>query len=134
MYKPKYFQPFEFVSRSVFNKRGEKSLQLLDDRILMTADFLRERYGPITINNWYWGGDRVDSGLRTSTSNIGSDLSQHRFGRALDMLFQNVSVEEVREDILKNPEKYPYVTATELGTSWLHIDCRNTTPILTFYP
>lgn len=134
MYTPKHFAPHEFVPPKIFHKRGDKSLQLMDDRILITADALRDRYGRIVINNWYWGGDRQWSGLRTSDSPYGSELSQHRFGRALDMIMPDADVDEVSQDIMNDPELFPYITSMELGTSWLHIDCRNCNRILTFYP
>ena len=133
MYTPKHFAVHELVPQDVYNKWGDKSLMFLDDRILMNADTLRDRYGRITINNWYWGGDRQWSGLRTEGCSYGSQYSQHRFGRALDHVFIEVTAEEVRQDVLKNPDLFPFITSMELNTSWAHFDCRNCKRIKTFY-
>lgn len=76
----------------------------MDERLLITLDRLRERYGSMTVNNWYWGKDREWSGLRTRGSPYFSDFSQHTFGRAADCLFRNHTAEQVGQDILANPD------------------------------
>ncbi len=141
MYTPKHFATRELVPPQVYNVRGEKSLQLLDDRALITIDQLREDYGPAVINNWSfwkpnkWYGDiRKWSGLRIKGCPYGSQFSQHRYGRAFDMLFKNATAEDVRSGILANPENYPYITSLELGVSWLHFDTRNCDRIMTYTP
>jgi len=128
MYIPKHFKPQEFVPPSVYNDRGDKSLQLIDDRILRIADYLRERYGSTTINNWCWGGNRQWSGLRTPDSPYYSMYSQHTMGRAVDCIFKGISAEEVREDIKKSDILTDLTlnsVTLEDGVSWLHIDVRN---------
>jgi hypothetical protein len=72
--------------------------------------------------------------LRTPESPYYSPYSQHTFGRAFDCIFDGVTAEEVRRDILNNPSDYAFVsiTAIELGTSWLHFDTRNVQRIYTF--
>ena len=134
MYKCRHFKIHELVPPQVYQDRGEKAWELIDDRILRTIDELRERYGSITINNYMFGGDREWSGLRTQNSPWFSPYSQHTFGRAVDCLFKDADVDKVRQDILDLPhsEVSCYVTAVELDTSWLHIDCRNTDRIKTF--
>lgn len=136
MYKCKYFNIKELVSPGTYNARGEKAWQLLDDRLLWTLDELRKKYGPMTINDWSWGGQREWSGLRTPDSPYYSQYSQHSYGRASDIIFKNISAEEVRQHILANSEDptYKYINAMELGVSWCHLDIRNCDRILAFYP
>lgn len=136
MYKCDHFAIHEFVPPHIFKLRGEKAWQLMDENILRTADRLRRRYGKMKINDYYWGGEREWSGLRTSDSPYYSKTSQHTFGRAIDVIFTLVTAEEVRQDILTNPELYDYrlIMSMELGTSWLHIDTRNCERIFTYYP
>lgn len=135
-YRCKHFKIHELVDPGVFRKKGNKGFSLLDDRILITIDRLRERFGSMTINNYKWGGDRKWSGLRHPISPWYSMYSQHTYGRAVDILFNDTTVDEVREWILDNPDEpeCEYINAVELGTSWLHIDVRNTDRIKTFYP
>jgi len=136
MYKCKHFIIQELVSEGTFNKRGEKAWMLLDNRVLMTLDLLRERYGQMTVNNWKWGGDRSWSGLRTSDSPWFSTYSQHSFGRAADCLFKETTAEQVRQDILASPDDptFQFINSIELGVSWLHFDVRNCDRILAFKP
>ncbi len=134
MFIPKYFSIEELAPEHVFRDRGQKAWELLDHRLLWSLDQLRKLYGPITINNWHRGGSREWSGLRTELSPYGSQYSQHRFGRAADCLFHEVSVEGVRNNILRYPHDYPEINSVELGTSWLHFDVRNCTRMKTYTP
>lgn len=132
--KARYFSVQELVPPDVYQDRGEKAWELIDERLIIVLDQLREKFGPTTVNNWGVGGDRKWSGLRTEDSPYGSRYSQHRFGRAADCLFSKVSAAQVREYILANPEEFPLINSVELDTSWLHFDVRNTTRIKTYRP
>lgn len=101
---------------------------LIDDRILWTIDKMRERFGKITVNNWLWGGAFSYSGWRPMTYSKGAKMSQHRWGRAVDMKFENVTPDEVREDIKMVGRRgvYQYITRCEAETpTWVHVDCCN---------
>ena len=134
MYTPEFFVVQELVPEHVYAARGDKALELLDERLLITLDELRRAFGSITVNNWSFGGDRQWSGLRTGLSPVGSIYSQHRFGRAADCLFKEVDVETVRVSILDNPDAFPLIASVELETSWLHFDVRNCERIKTYKP
>ncbi|MEJ2648767.1 MAG: hypothetical protein P8016_10210 [Sedimentisphaerales bacterium] len=103
MNKCKHLAIYELVPPTVFNEKHEKAWELFDERLLITRDKLREKYGKITVNNYYLGRDREWSGLRTTDSPYYSPFSQHTFGRAADCLFSNKSTEDVRQEILANP-------------------------------
>lgn len=138
-YKTKHFRIEELVSPEVFADRGEKAFELLDVRLLITLDQLRERYGPMTINNWIWKPEsdprcRTESGLRTPGMKHFSPYSQHTFGRAADCLFAHKTADQVRSEILSNPDLFPYIMSVELGVSWLHFDVRNCDRIKTYTP
>lgn len=132
IYIPKHFIIQEYVPPHIFKKFGVTAWEFLDPRLLMTDDALRDRYGPMTINNWHMGGARHWSGLRTPLSPEYSETSQHSFGGASDNLFKNIEAEEVRQDVLKDPSKFPYISAIELGVAWFHKDVRNCNRIKTF--
>ena len=132
MYRPQHFIIQELVPREVYKDRGTKAWELLDDRLLITLDQLRDEYGSMTINNWHWGGNREWSGLRTPESPYYKPYSQHTFGRAADCKFKNVSAEKVRQDILHDIEMFPCISSIELNTSWLHFDVRNCDKIKTY--
>jgi len=132
MYLPTFFKLEEWVDPETFDTYGPRAWEFLDERILMTYDQLRTKYGAILINNWHLSGEREWSGLRTEKSPYYSPSSQHSFGRAGDGLFLDTDIEVVRKDILKKPEEFPLITGIEMEVEWLHIDCRNTLPIKQF--
>jgi hypothetical protein len=112
MYLPKYFSLNE-----CFPPDFPKSWKYFDERILISADKLRETFGAL----WCNGNGLTQCGFRTN----GSVTSQHRFGRALDLHSNKYSSEEMRKYIIRNREMFPYIKFLELSVSWLHIDCRN---------
>lgn len=134
MHKPKYFIIQELVPPQVYEDRGEAAWELLDERLIITLDQLRDVYGPIIVNNWHTGGDREWSGLRTEESPFGTRYSQHRFGRAADCLFMWADANSVRDDILRDPSNFIFINSIELDTSWLHFDVRNCDRIKTYTP
>ena len=124
MYIPKHFKPEELVPEAVFRDRGDLSLELIDERVLLTLDQLRDAFGTCTINDWCWGGGYSESGLRTPECEVYSPTSQHTFGRAMDCKF-NKEAEEVRKRVIAHKEIFPYISFIEDEVTWFHFDVRN---------
>jgi len=122
----------EFVPKGIWEKYGEKSIWFIDYRIVTIAQFFRERYGkPITINDWHKDGNRTQSGLRYWNTAIGASMSQHKFGRAIDMkwLQEKMFMNIIRQDIKDWQNEFLEcgLTTIEEGTdSWIHADTRYT--------
>ena len=126
--KAKHFKIHELIPPKAYSRFGNtKGWTLLDPALVRLLDAMRERYGAATVNNYQYGGDRQWSGLRTPDSPWYSTYSQHSFGRAADVLFNGMTSEEVRQDIIAKPEAFlaiaPSITLEE-GVSWCHIDVR----------
>jgi len=134
--KSKSFKIHEFVPKHIYEKFGEKAWRFIDAGLIHTFDTIKKRFpkGSITINNYFWGGKREWSGLRTPVSPYYSETSIHTFGGAGDAVFSAYDTEEIRQDIINNPELYPYVKGIEMGISWLHVDTRNEDELQLFYP
>jgi len=100
---------------------------MFDYRLLITAHRLRKRYGVVYLNNWYWGGDKQYRGWRPLDTGIGAHLSQHKFGRALDMVFKDATADEIRNNILNSPysDDHKFICGVEMDVGWLHIDSGN---------
>ena len=133
MYKCKHFRLEELLPRKFYEEHkhyGDRLWLIFDGRGLMTIDEMRDRYGKCYINNWLFGGTLQYCGYRPPECSVGAVLSQHRFGRGFDLHFANVTAEEVRREILDG--KWPLVKGVELGVSWVHIDFRNATKLVTF--
>lgn len=136
MYQCMHFKIQELVPPAIYESRGEKAWELLDEQLLISLDRLRDRYGPITVNNWHAGKDREWSGLRTPDSPYYSATSQHTFGRAADCIFHRTDAESVRRNMLADPDDpaFELINSIELGVSWFHFDVRNCARVKAFHP
>jgi len=66
-------------------------------------------------------------------------MSQHRFGRAIDLKVKGMKADEVREDIIQNFDIYKKVGLTTIedgafAPTWCHIDIRDTEGLLIVKP
>ena len=126
MQKCEHFRIYELVDPGTYSRFGQKCWEFFDFNALVTLDLLREQFGQATVNNWKWGGNYQWSGLRTLNCTIGADLSQHRFGRAFDVKFKNVSANEVRQHIRGDQEYWSeHISRIENKVSWFHFDIAN---------
>lgn len=130
-YRCKYFSIEELVSPAMHKEVHEEDLwNMFDPDVLKAADWLRERYGPAIINDWKWGGEFSQSGLRTPNSKYYSPTSQHSKGCALDIKFRNWTAEDIRTDLaayeLEGGKIPDGIRRIERGVTWLHIDCKET--------
>jgi len=125
--KPRWFRLEELVPRSIFEARGDAAWELLDARALATLDELRDRFGPIVVNDWHAGGRFDESGLRGPYSRTGASFSQHRFGRAFDCKFKDVTPSDVHAYVRAHAAEFPHLTTLEqleATPSWVHFDVR----------
>lgn len=117
----------EFVSKEIYAQWGDKSIWFLDKRLFLLSQFFRDRFGVTTINN-----DQYNySGFREPECKVGAKLSQHRFGRAMDLKFKNATAQEVYKDVIENYDLYKKFGLTTVENidktpTWLHCDLRNT--------
>lgn len=122
----------EFVPKELFQQFGVKSIWFIDRPIINVAELIRTRFGkPVTINNWHTGGNLNNRGFRMPDSSTGGKLSQHKFGRAIDVSVTGIQVHELFKDIKDNYDIYNKVGLTtvediQFTPTWLHCDCRIT--------
>ena len=126
----KNFELQELVDPVTFTLLGERSIWLIDIRIISLAQFFRDYFGTrVTINNWHTEGPYKESGTRSFLSKTGAVFSQHKYGRAIDMKFTALDPEAVRREVRDN---WPLFRAAGLTTiekdtpTWVHADCRHT--------
>lgn len=121
----------ELVNPVAYEFMGEKSIQLIDNRLITLIQFMRDYFAaPIIINDWHKGGNDIDSGFRMPESKTGRSLSQHKFGRALDINIRGFNdYDALRKIIMDNWPLFKEhgLTTLESNTpTWLHLDIRNT--------
>jgi hypothetical protein len=131
MYIPDHFDIKELTPPEMgtfIQKHGEAFAWavLFDDRLLMTLDMLRSQFGSLVANNWASGKNCKYRGFRPPGCGVGAKYSQHRYGRAADLIPLDTAVWEIRKEILKHPDspRYQYIGAVEMNVHWLHIDVR----------
>lgn len=132
--KCKHFNIKELVSRPVYEKYGDRAWIFIDDDIKDFLDTVREHFNrPITVNNWGFGGDLQQRGLRANTDSLVKDktlknqiyLSAHNLGRAIDFNVKGLTPKQVYNDILKNENKFKMIKRIEHIDStptWVHVD------------
>ena len=144
MYKPEHFGIKELVPKDFYDKyksRGDNFLfqVVFDERLLRLIDIVRKEFGSMTICDWSLGGASNYRGFRPPDSTVGAALSQHRFGRAVDMIPKDISPGHMRKKIIEdqNSDKWKVVGGLEMDITWFHIDVRARTDdskINLFYP
>ena len=123
----------EFVPPEIYNVRGARSLALMDIRIILACQHIRDISGRrVTVNNWWNGGALDERGLRISNTPTGARWSQHKYGRAVDLSVDGMRPREVH-DLIRKHEIYfierQWITTLEnpaFTPTWTHIDCRHT--------
>lgn len=125
-YIPRHFIAQELVTPHAHSRLGDGALLLMDDRIIMALDAVRDLFErPIIVNTWHVTGGFTQRGWRDDAE-VGGRFSQHRFGRAVDFDVEGYTAEDVRQAILdtwRYSEALQGITRMEAGTSWVHIDC-----------
>lgn len=94
-YEAIHFKLYELVDPNVYAAYGNMAWKFLDKNCLMAIDTLRALFGPLTVNDWKWGGKFQWSGLRTSASGY-SELSAHYRGCAFDVKSKSFTGEQMR--------------------------------------
>ena len=121
----------EFVSRRVWETWRSNSIWFLNPNMILFCQWLKDQTDSIvTVNDWCFGGSYEFSGLRPFDCKIGANMSQHRFGNAIDIKVKDWDAEYVR-NLIREHSKY---LNKEFGLStmekdtptWVHVDFRFT--------
>lgn len=128
---PENFILEELVCKHVFDKWGYNSWSFFDDRALRTIDIIRRRLNKrMIINNWKWGGEFTQRGLRCNQCQLVKDkttagivyCTPHVRGIAFDFDVEGMVAEEVRQWLIMHKEILPVPIRLEAGVNWVHLD------------
>lgn len=125
------FKAHELVPPSVYKEHGERALRFIDTRIIDILTFLRDYYkSPITVNNYMYGGQLKNRGLRLEGLPFFRKYSCHSFGRAVDFNVKGVPTEQVYQDIFNMADDLKTLKLTGVediadATTWTHITVSN---------
>ena len=123
------FEVYELVDKETYQRLGEKSWWMLNEKAVKGLFELRKAIGkPITVNNWFWGGSLENRGYRSIYSTVGGKFSQHRIGNAFDINVKGMTPLQVYDFILENYTKFGITTIEhkDYTPTWSHIDFRPT--------
>ncbi len=126
----------QVVPPSFWERWGVKALDKMDQRILDFIEEFRKDCGvPLTCNDWSWGGDYSQRGVRDvnqygSYEKMEESRSDHLMGRAVDLVSSKLSAHELRLLFIKKEAYYfkKYgINFIEVGTlsrgremTWFH--------------
>jgi uncharacterized protein YcbK (DUF882 family) len=118
----------ELVPKKIFLQKGKDCLLLIDPRLPIVLERIRELCGnrTMTINNWLWNGKYQHRGCRPADCTVGAKYSMHKYGKAADFDIKGMTAEQVRRIIVANEQELMALglTRMEAGTSWVHIDLK----------
>lgn len=144
-YKCEYFDIRELVSPSVYEAKGDRCWRWFDPVALKGLDKLREKFGPLTINNWHSGGDRKYSGFHMKGEYNRSEFSGHRMWGSFDLIPVRLSPKKMRIDLLGDEPTqnavrpviigFEEITELEYNINWFHVRfCSNIDGVLVYKP
>lgn len=121
----------ELVCKHCYDKFKDLSWQFLSTEILSTLYTLRFEIfkRPMIINNWSTNGTFSQRGLRCNMCQLIKSkkviyLTPHGQGKAIDFNVKNLTIEETKNLIRQNKQKFEYPVRLEANTTtWCHIDC-----------
>ena len=117
--RSRHFKIHELVPLPIYKYTHEELMWgMLNPKLIESIDAIKDKFpnGTMTINNYFWGGERGWSGIRTKESPWYSATSQHSVGKAIDCVFSEYETDDVRKYIIDNPEEFPYIKGSELGS------------------
>jgi len=124
------FKPQDFINPTTYAKLGDASIDLIDHKLIVLADFIYEDTGlKPYINNWHEGGQYKESGLRDKDSKTGAPKSTHKLGKGMDLKIKGWSGKEWYEYVKKNFKKLyelglRRIEDKSIATTWCHMDTK----------
>lgn len=137
IYIPKYFELYELLPPELYTydmmtsevARERAFANYFDRKLLETIDIIRGKIikAPLICNTWFQDGNRVASGYRSSKCPVGVAKSQHKEGKAVDLVCNKYTAEQMRQMIKDNEHLLPYPIRMEEGPNitWCHIDVKD---------
>ncbi|MCL2329090.1 MAG: hypothetical protein FWC39_11345 [Bacteroidetes bacterium] len=130
MYTPKYFKAHELVPKEVYDLFIDETMifGIFDENALRILDLIREWSGVgLTVNNWFWKGNRNECGFRPNNTTTGATQSAHKYGKGFDIISPKLTTVRFWDLINENASKLPCKIRIERTNGgkpigWLHFD------------
>lgn len=125
----------ELVPKSMWLKHGARSIRFINAQLVFAMQWLIDRHelDAVYFNNWMYGGDKEQRGLRIPGQHYFRGDGLHDTGNAFDFIpvKKGYTLKEIiikiHLDAAKNPELYWMagiwrIENIELASTWIHID------------
>jgi hypothetical protein len=125
-----HFELREFIDPVTYKELGDKSIEKIDKRLIDIAELLRTLTGkPVTINNWFNGGQYKESGLRRMDSPTGAKRSAHKEGKAIDCKVSGMTVAAVHALVMAHEKEFYDAGVRQMEDisftpTWTHLGTR----------
>lgn len=99
---------------------------MFDSELLKALDKLREEFGAIKINDYFWKGGYTDSGVRPCDYYGEVRYSDHIFARGFDIKPQHASIQKVYDHIISHTKYNIFNSIEKLQKTraWIHLGNR----------
>jgi hypothetical protein len=120
----------ELVHKNIYNRLGAYSIRYINKELIMVLQTLRMIAGvPLTVNNYFTGGQRTNSGLRDFTNPLNATMSVHFTGMAVDIVSSKTPF-ELFDLIQEHKEMFIELGLTtiedvNITKTWLHLSVEN---------
>lgn len=126
------FELQEFIDPVTWAEKKDKSINLIDSKLINIAQYIRSTTGkPVTINNWHRGGPYKESGLRRKDTSTGAKFSQHKMGKAIDVKIHGMTGAQMNDWAKAHKTELfnlgvRQIEHKSLTKTWLHLSTKNT--------
>jgi hypothetical protein len=146
IYRSRHFKIHEVVCPHVLAGFSEtQAWSFFDERLLMTVDFLGDQLGIIYANNYFWGGNKDERGIRCILcSEVISKsrknklyCSAHIRAQALDFVVKKMASDKVGLWIMSNYLVFPFpirIEKNRIGYTHLDVCNQGTNKVELFIP
>lgn len=130
------FEAHELLCPHVLARDGDSGLKYIDPRLKEWLEWFSRAIGkPVYVNNYKWGGDKSQRGLRCNLCDLVVEKTKkkilyataHIRFQAVDFNVKGMNPDQVREWIEDHQEEMPHPIRIEKDTKgWTHVDVVNT--------
>ena len=106
----------EFIPEDIFSDYGATAIRFISPKLPQIAQGIKEYFNnsTVTINNWFYDAGLQYRGFRPPDCEIGSELSAHKRGMAIDFNVKDFDDKEVQKIIKANQTYFKAIGITLL--------------------
>jgi hypothetical protein len=124
----------EYVPPEIYSQFGDKAIRFIHPNVIIVSNIIRDYFNrEVTINDWIFNGKFKYRCLRTIaqvtdplTGEPFASKGEHFFGTTFDFHVEDISAEEVRNEIVENTNVFCLVNRIKMYPTFNHIEVKLT--------